>query len=76
MPKQDRFVETAHFRFTNDKEIDQPKRANKQVCYAELEKRCEPGPGHYEDTRIQNKKKVLHSIPSQDRNLLVKPGKQ
>ena len=76
IPKQERFIETAHFRFADDKTIpNQPPRANKQVCYAELEKRFEPGPGYYEDSMMKHKRQVLHSIPSQDRNLLVNPQK-
>ena len=47
------------------------------MCYPELEKLNDPGPGHYEDDRIkiEMKKKVIHSIPSVDRNLLVDPDK-
>ena len=52
-----------------------PPRANKQICYPELEKIGDPGPGHYQDNRIEMKKSVLHSIPSTDRNILVNPDK-
>ena len=32
----------------------------------------DPGPGWYKETNIGKKSKVLHSIPSTDRNLLIK----
>ena len=75
MPKQERFKETAHIRFISDKAIPIPPRANKQICYAELEKVGDPGPGAYKDNRVEMKKKILHTIPSQERNLLVDPSK-
>ena len=75
MPKQERFKETAHIRFISDQTIPIPPRANKQICYPELEKVGDPGPGAYQDKRVEMKKKILHSIPSQERNLLVDPNK-
>ena len=75
LPRQERFRETAHIRFVSDKTIPIPPRANKQVCYPELEKIGDPGPGHYKDDKVDMRKKVLHTIPSTDRNLLVNPNK-
>ena len=75
MPKQDRFKETAHIRFISDKAINIAPRANKQICYPELEKLNDPGPGHYKDNKLEMKKQTIHSIPSKDRNLLVDPNK-
>ena len=75
LPRQERFRETAHIRFVSDKTIPIPPRANKQVCYPELEKIGDPGPGHYKGDKVDMKKKVLHTIPSTDRNLLINPNK-